>query len=219
MTYTSRTRPKTPYSSSPPGLENPGRAPDEPRRAPSRATRGRERSGERALHAGRMLAPCGGASTRRSAAGGLAPSLPLLSNENVTIWAFARAWVRFVIGPRPEVVVALDWTEFDADGKDTRCEPNGPDCGARALAFIGGELTCGALRPRGPSVWKAQMTKRDAPRGAPPGSVAATSALSARKPPPTPRPPAASAPWCSAPAARRGRGWRGRSRRGGWLCG
>ena len=43
----------------------------------------------------------------------------LLSNENVTVWAFARAWVRFVVGPRPEVLVALDWTEFDADGHST----------------------------------------------------------------------------------------------------
>ena len=43
----------------------------------------------------------------------------LLSNENVTIWAFARSWVRFVVGPRPEVIVALDWTEFDADGHST----------------------------------------------------------------------------------------------------
>lgn len=43
----------------------------------------------------------------------------LLSNENVSIWAFAKAWVRFVVGPRPEVLVALDWTEFDADGHAT----------------------------------------------------------------------------------------------------
>jgi hypothetical protein len=43
----------------------------------------------------------------------------LLSNENVTLSAFARAWVRFVVGPRPEVVVALDWTEFDDDGHST----------------------------------------------------------------------------------------------------
>ncbi len=43
----------------------------------------------------------------------------LLSNENVTVVAFARAWVRFVVGPRPEVVVALDWTEFDDDGHST----------------------------------------------------------------------------------------------------
>jgi hypothetical protein len=43
----------------------------------------------------------------------------LLSNENVTIWAFARAWVRFVVGPRPEALIALDWTEFDKDGHST----------------------------------------------------------------------------------------------------
>lgn len=43
----------------------------------------------------------------------------LLSNENVTIWGFGRAWVRFVVGPRPEALVALDWTEFDADGHST----------------------------------------------------------------------------------------------------
>jgi hypothetical protein len=43
----------------------------------------------------------------------------LLSNENVTVWAFARAWVRFVVGQRPEVHVALDWTEFDKDGHST----------------------------------------------------------------------------------------------------
>jgi hypothetical protein len=43
----------------------------------------------------------------------------LLSNANVTVWSFARAWVRFVVGPRPEVVVALDWTEFDEDGHAT----------------------------------------------------------------------------------------------------
>jgi hypothetical protein len=43
----------------------------------------------------------------------------LLSNENVSVWAFARAWVRFVVGPRPEAMVALDWTEFDADGHAT----------------------------------------------------------------------------------------------------
>lgn len=43
----------------------------------------------------------------------------LLSNENVSVWAFARAWIRFVVGPRSEAMVALDWTEFDADGHAT----------------------------------------------------------------------------------------------------
>jgi hypothetical protein len=43
----------------------------------------------------------------------------LLSNSNMTVWAFTRAWVRFVVGVRPEAVVALDWTEFDDDGHST----------------------------------------------------------------------------------------------------
>jgi hypothetical protein len=43
----------------------------------------------------------------------------LLSNANFTIWAFARAWIRFVIGPRPEAIIAFDWTDFDADGHST----------------------------------------------------------------------------------------------------
>jgi hypothetical protein len=43
----------------------------------------------------------------------------LLSNENVTVWGFARSWVRFVVGSRPEAIVALDWTEFDSDGHAT----------------------------------------------------------------------------------------------------
>ncbi|MBM4281992.1 MAG: IS4 family transposase [Deltaproteobacteria bacterium] len=31
------------------------------------------------------------------------------------------AWVRFVLGGRPEVLLALDWTEFDADDHATLC--------------------------------------------------------------------------------------------------
>ena len=43
----------------------------------------------------------------------------LLSNENVSPWAMFDSWVRFVIGPREEILVALDWTEFDADDHTT----------------------------------------------------------------------------------------------------
>lgn len=43
----------------------------------------------------------------------------LLSNENVSVWGFARAWVRFVVGLRPDAIVALDWTDFEADGHAT----------------------------------------------------------------------------------------------------
>ncbi len=43
----------------------------------------------------------------------------LLSNQNVSVWLFSRAWVRFVVGSRPEAIVAFDWTELDADGHST----------------------------------------------------------------------------------------------------
>lgn len=39
----------------------------------------------------------------------------LLSNSGVPMSALLAAWVRFVVGPREELVVALDWTDFAAD--------------------------------------------------------------------------------------------------------
>lgn len=45
----------------------------------------------------------------------------LLSNGKVHLWKLFAPWVRFVVGPRKEVVVALDWTEFDADDQATIC--------------------------------------------------------------------------------------------------
>lgn len=41
------------------------------------------------------------------------------SNTGVDVWKLFAAWVPFVIGGRPEVVVALDWTEFDQDDQST----------------------------------------------------------------------------------------------------
>lgn len=43
----------------------------------------------------------------------------LLSNEKIDPWSLFADWVPFCIGPRLEIVVALDWTEFDADGHST----------------------------------------------------------------------------------------------------
>lgn len=43
----------------------------------------------------------------------------LLSNGNVNVWALFATWVPFIIGSRDEVVVAMDWTEFDLDGQST----------------------------------------------------------------------------------------------------
>jgi hypothetical protein len=39
----------------------------------------------------------------------------LLSNEKLDVWEHFAQWVPFVIASRKEIVVALDWTEFDAD--------------------------------------------------------------------------------------------------------
>ena len=43
----------------------------------------------------------------------------LLSNSGVDIWQLFPKWVRFVVGPREELVIALDWTDFDDDDHTT----------------------------------------------------------------------------------------------------
>jgi hypothetical protein len=43
----------------------------------------------------------------------------LLSNEKVSPWALARRWIAMLVGPRQEVLVALDWTDFDGDDHTT----------------------------------------------------------------------------------------------------
>ena len=43
----------------------------------------------------------------------------LLSNTGVDVWALFARWVPFIVGPRTEIVVALDWTEHDHDDHST----------------------------------------------------------------------------------------------------
>jgi len=43
----------------------------------------------------------------------------LLSNQKIDIPACQKHWVPYVIGERKEIVVAMDWSEFDADGHST----------------------------------------------------------------------------------------------------
>lgn len=45
----------------------------------------------------------------------------LLSNAGVQPWELFGSWVPMVVGERPEVVVVLDWTDFDADDHSTIC--------------------------------------------------------------------------------------------------
>ena len=37
----------------------------------------------------------------------------LFSNAGVDVWKLFGSWVPYVIGERPEIVVALDWTDFE----------------------------------------------------------------------------------------------------------
>jgi hypothetical protein len=43
----------------------------------------------------------------------------LLSNPGFNVWELFAHWVPYVIAARKEIVVALDWTDFDADGHST----------------------------------------------------------------------------------------------------
>ena len=43
----------------------------------------------------------------------------LLSNPGIDMWMLFLPWVEFVVAARTELVVALDWTEFDADDHAT----------------------------------------------------------------------------------------------------
>lgn len=45
----------------------------------------------------------------------------LLSNVQVKLEVLFPAWIRFVVGVRTALVIALDWTEFDADDHATLC--------------------------------------------------------------------------------------------------
>lgn len=43
----------------------------------------------------------------------------LLSNRGIKVWDLFELWIRFVLSDRGEAVVALDWTDFDADDQST----------------------------------------------------------------------------------------------------
>ena len=43
----------------------------------------------------------------------------LLSNQGVKVWDLFAPWVKHVVGKREKIVVAMDWTDFDADNQTT----------------------------------------------------------------------------------------------------
>jgi len=44
-----------------------------------------------------------------------------LSNEGIHVERIADAWVKFVVASRPNIVVTMDWTDFDDDDQTTIC--------------------------------------------------------------------------------------------------
>ena len=40
----------------------------------------------------------------------------LLPNQGFEVWSLFGHWVGYVVGARKRIMVAMDWTEFDADG-------------------------------------------------------------------------------------------------------
>jgi hypothetical protein len=43
----------------------------------------------------------------------------LLSNAGVVVWDLFEPWIREMVGAREKIVVAMDWTDFDADDQST----------------------------------------------------------------------------------------------------
>ena len=44
-----------------------------------------------------------------------------LSNKGIDVESLTPAWAKFVIGSRKELLLVLDWTEFDPDDQATLC--------------------------------------------------------------------------------------------------
>jgi len=43
----------------------------------------------------------------------------LLSNKKFDIWIESGVWAPYIVGVRAEIMVSMDWTDFDADGQST----------------------------------------------------------------------------------------------------
>src|ERR1700722_18316998 len=43
----------------------------------------------------------------------------LLSNPGIDVDELSKPWIAHAVGPRPKIVAALDWTDFDADDQAT----------------------------------------------------------------------------------------------------
>jgi hypothetical protein len=45
----------------------------------------------------------------------------LLSNDGINVVELLKLWIKFVVGVRKEIVIAIDWTDFDKDDHTTLC--------------------------------------------------------------------------------------------------
>src|SRR6266581_1615568 len=82
----------------------------------SNATVGAIRAASLAVHAiGAGLADAEGLNSKHA----IKQVDRLLSNSGIDVWALFGSWVPFVVAERKEIVVALDWTDFDKDGQTT----------------------------------------------------------------------------------------------------
>jgi Transposase DDE domain len=80
------------------------------------ATTGANRAGTLAIHSiGHGLASARGLNSKHS----IKQVDRLLSNAGVDPWDLLAQWVPFVVGGRPEMIVAMDWTDFDSDDQST----------------------------------------------------------------------------------------------------
>ena len=43
----------------------------------------------------------------------------LLSNQGIVVWDLFSSWVAEVVGQREQALIAMDWTDFDADDQTT----------------------------------------------------------------------------------------------------
>jgi Transposase DDE domain len=80
------------------------------------ATVGVLRAGALGIHAiGRGLALARQSSTKHA----VKQIDRLVGNDGVDVWELFASWIPFVVASRSEIWVALDWTEFRADGQST----------------------------------------------------------------------------------------------------
>lgn len=83
----------------------------------------------------------------------------LLSNQGIVVWDMFSPWAAEVVGRRKAIVVAMDWTDFDADGQTTLALNLVTDHGRAEQARGHGERSSLGWRAEGtPLVWLTVFT-------------------------------------------------------------